>query len=104
MEADSYAGSSSSRPKAVKKGGKGVYCCIPECKSSFYTSDGVKTGIGLFTFPKDKVLFNKWKCVVNTYRRKGAGDKFEINSNTRICEFHFKANEIKVTHGTGKKF
>ena len=74
MEENNYPGSSSSRPKAVEKVGKGVYCCIPECKSSFYTSDNIKTGIGLFKFPKDTNLNNQWKRVVKMHRRSGKGD------------------------------
>lgn len=103
MEDNNYAGSSTSRPKVVEKGGKGTYCCIPECKSSSYTNEMVKTGIGFFTFPKDKTLNNQWRRVVNMYRRKGAGDKFKINSSTVVCEFHFDPKDIRVTLGRGIK-
>ena len=47
---ESYAKSSTLRPQKVEKGGKGVYCCIPECKSRTYNSEMEKTGIGFFKF------------------------------------------------------
>ena len=36
-------------------GGRGQYCCVPECGSARYDKFGNKTYIGLFKFPsKDK--------------------------------------------------
>ena len=57
----------------------GDYCFTPECKSAFYAKlDGkrVKTGIGLFRFPKDNTEKRRWINIISTYRRKGAGDNF----------------------------
>ena len=82
--------SSSERPEILTKGGRGSYCCIPNCGSATYNANREKTGIGLFTFPKDPKRRQTWKRVVNLYRRKGANDNFKITNNTRICEFHFK--------------
>ena len=48
--------SSKKRPEKNYSAGFGDYCCIPECKSIFYTKRGgkrVKTGISLFKLPKD---------------------------------------------------
>ena len=50
--------SSKKRPEKNCSAGFGDYCCIPECKSAFYTKrDGkrVKTGFSLFKFPKDNM-------------------------------------------------
>ena len=55
--------------------GFGDFCCIPECKSAFYTKcdrKRVKTGIGLFRFPKDKTEKRRWINIISMYRRKGA--------------------------------
>ena len=41
--------------------------------------------------------------VVKLYRRRGTNDTFCINNNTRICEFNFKDDDIKVSIGIGRK-
>ena len=94
---EKYGSSSKSRPSKITKGGKGVYCCVPACSSAFYNSENEKTGIGgFFKFPKDPSRQRTWKRIINQYRRKGSGDTFNIKSRTVVCEFHFKADEIKV--------
>ena len=50
----------------------------------------------VFKFPKDPSRQRTWKRIINQYRRKGSGDTFNIKSCTVVCEFHFKADEIKV--------
>ena len=95
--------SSSKRPEKLTKGGRGSYCCIPNCGSATYNTNREKTGIALFTFPKDPKRRQTWKRVVNLYRKKGANDNFKITNNTRICEFHFKPEHIKVSLGYNRK-
>ena len=95
--------SSRKSPSKILKGGRSIYCCIPRCGSSFYDNKGEKTNIGFFKFPKDKAKKQKWVRAVNSVRRKGVGDNFEITDFTRICEFHFKKEDISVSLGIGRK-
>ena len=76
-------------------------CCIPTCKST-QIRESMKTGIGFFTLPTDTKLNKQWKNVISQYRRKGTGDNFNIGK-ARICEHHFKREEIKVSLGRGIK-
>ena len=71
MSDKKYSNSMKSRPEKVKKGGRSIYCYIPECGSSFYGNENNKTGIGFFKFPKDKTLTQSWVHAVNQVRRKG---------------------------------
>ena len=102
----SYSNSAKERPKQPQGGGRGVYCCVPECLSSQYDRDGQKRNISLFSFPdKDTKpeMFRAWKKEISKYRRKGQNDNFEIKKSTKVCEFHFKPEEIRITLGHGKK-
>ena len=58
MSAEFYSNySSKKRPEKNCSAGFGDYCCIPECKSAFYTKrDGkrIKTGISLFVYTTSK--------------------------------------------------
>ena len=40
-----------------------------------------------------------WKRVLKLYRR----DHFEVNTYTRVCEFHFASDDIKISLGIGRK-
>ena len=91
------------RPNKLLKAGRGIYCCIPNCGSAFYNNKNEKTGIGFFKFPSDPQQNQNWKRIVKLYRRRGTNDTFCINNNTRICEFHFKDDDIKVSIGIGRK-
>ena len=101
--------SSKKRPEKNCSAGFGDYCCIPECKSAFYTKrDGkrVKTGISLFRFPKDNTEKRRWINIISLHRRKGAGDNFRPYDESQryfVCEHHFKADEIRVSVGIGRK-
>jgi len=86
---ESVLESPKSRPNKVEKGGRSIYCCIPECGSAIYDYNNKKTGIGFFKFPKEKVLRQRWIRSVNQVRRRGSGDNFRITDYTRVCEFHF---------------
>ena len=103
MNEEKYHNSSRRRPDPIEQGGRGTYCCIPGCGSAFYDNQNRKTGITLFLLPKDKGQKLLWKRAINNVRRKGPGDDFEINDTTRVCEFHFKTEDIKVSINTGRK-
>ena len=95
-----YANSLTRRPSELDGGGRGLYGCIPGCKNASYDRFMNKTNIGFFTFPDDKKypdLRKQWVSIIKQFRRKSKNDPFKINSTTRICEFHFKAGEIKVS-------
>ena len=102
MSEEKYSNSSKTRPK-IAGGGRSIYCCIPECGSSFYDRENKKTNIGFFKFPKEKSARQVWIRAVNNVRRKGTGDNFNITDYTRICEFHFKKNDVKISIGIGRK-
>ena len=40
---------------------------------------------------------------ISRYRRKGGVDQFKITNATRVCEFHVKPDEIRVSKGIGRK-
>ena len=110
MSAEFYSNcSSEKRPEKNFYTVFGDYCFIPECKSAFYTKrDGkrVKTGISLFKFPKDNTEKRRWINIISMYRRKGAGDNFSPYDESKkyfVCEHHFKADEIRVSLGIGRK-
>lgn len=102
----SYSNSSTSIPTEAAAGGRGKYCCIPMCSSAQYDKDKNKTKIALFGFPnkeKKPDVYKSWCKEIYKYRRKGAGDNFNITRHTKVCEFHFKPEEIKVSLGRGIK-
>lgn len=87
-------------------GGRGKYCCVPECGSAQYDRLKNKTNISLFRFPnkeKNPGLYKLWVQEVNKFRRKGGSDGFAINENTRICECHFKNDDISISSCQGIK-
>ena len=98
-----YLKSHKTRPSEVKAGGSGVYCCVPMCGSATYDQNKERTGIGLFTFPKDPEMRRKWKSSIGRYRRKGGADSFQVKDTAVVCEFHFRPEEIKVSLGIGRK-
>ena len=102
----SYSNSSLQPPGKAGPGGRGKYCCIPLCGSAQYDNDRNKTNIALFAFPnkeKKPDVYKAWCKEISKYRRKGGCDNFEITRNTKVCEFHFKPEEIKVSLGRGIK-
>ena len=44
-----------------------------------------------------------WMVQINKLRRKGGADSFTVKKSTKVCEFHFRPEEIKVSIGTGRK-
>lgn len=98
--------SPSERPNKVKSGGRGMYCCIPYCNSAQYDKEMNKTNIALFSFPnkeKKPDTYKAWCKEIQKFRRSGGQDFFKINKNTKVCEFHFKDEDIKVSLGRGIK-
>ena len=100
---DCYVNSVTSIAKKQEQGGCGSCCCIPLCTSTFYDKNKCKSGIGLFKFPAETSLRRKWLAAISRYRRKGGVDQFKITNATRVCEFHFKPDEIRVSKGIGRK-
>ena len=45
----------------------------------------------------------KWITILNSFRRKGGNDSFTVTDSTRVCEFHFKPEEIRISSGIGRK-
>ena len=79
----------------------GKYCCVPYCTTAFYNKDGTKSGVGLFKFPNDS---RKPRRLTLIKRRENvAPDFFQVTTYTKICELHFKAEDIKVHSNSGKK-
>ena len=99
-----YPETSTARPEELETSGSDDYCCIPLCKSSTLDKNKNKTGIGLFSFPSDGKLKKQWIDIVSRYRRRGGNDSFTVTKNTKICEFHFRIDCIKVGYGVGIYF
>ena len=96
----------SKRPRVAERGGRGMYCCIPQCGSAQNDKHKQKINIALFSFPnkeKKPEVYKVWYKEIQKYRRKGGDDGFKINKYTKVCEFHFKEEEIKISIGCGIK-
>ena len=98
-----YPGTFTRRPKELEIVGSGDFCCIPLCKNTTLDRDHSKSGIGFFSFPSDQNVRKEWIKIISRYRRKGGKDSFTIKKSTKVCEFHFPINCIKVSLGYGKK-
>jgi len=82
-------------------GRRGKHCCVYGCSNSFYDKEGRKTELHFFKFPvSPKRTRDRW-C--NLIKRQHNKDGFQITASTRICEAHFKAEEIKKTPGGGRR-
>ena len=101
------AESSTSSGLGGMSGGRGQYCCVPECGSAQYDKFGKKTPIALFKFPSKVTKPQKhqsWVKAISMYRRRGGGDTFDPSSkNTSICEHHFKEEHLKKAAGSARK-
>ena len=40
-----------------------------------------------------------WIKIISSFRRKGDSDSFNVNEATKVCEFHFKITDIKISFG-----
>ena len=99
-----YFQSSKSRPAKNSSVGSGKYCCVPGCKSSTTTSEGSNTGILLFKIPSKDPAKTNWIKILSQVRRKGGNGSFDPRKQVYyVCEFHFKAEDIRVTSGYGRK-
>ena len=99
-----YPGTQHERPEQLTGGGRGDYCCVPECKNARYNYLHEKSQIGLFRFPtKDPSQMKRWEKVFKHIRRKGKMDKFDPSKRTTlVCEFHFPIRDIYV-RANGRK-
>ena len=88
--------SSDERPPGgnPRTGGRNIYCCIPECGSSQYDRN-----VALFSFPNKE----KKPAVHKSWCNEIHKDGFTITKSTKVCELHFKPDEIKTTLGRGIK-
>ena len=101
---ETYFLSSKKRPHKNLSGGYGKYCCIPGCKSATKDSNMNNTGISLFQIPSTEPHRSTWIRAIQKVRRKGRNDTFDPKKkNTFVCEFHFKAEDIQVSFGMGRK-
>ncbi|CAH3184898.1 unnamed protein product [Porites lobata] len=74
------------------RGGRSKYCCVPGCKSSFYNNQGEKTNISFFSFPLEAKSRNRWLLAI---KRQENRDGFVVTEYTKVCEQHFRPEEIK---------
>lgn len=102
---ETYFQSSKKRPLKNFSGGYGKYCCIPGCKSATKDFNMDNTGISLFQIPSTEPHRTTWIKAIQTVRRKGSNDSFDPKNkkHTYVCEFHFKAEDIQVSSGIGRK-
>ena len=84
-----------------ERGGRGKYCWLPCCRSSAYTRDGQKTGLSLFKFPVGERK-RRWLQLIRR-KENTKPDYFHVSTHTRICELHFRAEDIKVQFNSGRK-
>ena len=90
------------RPKQIKIGGNGKYCCIPMCKNAQYVKDWQKTNIGLCKFSDKDANPELYKLCCNkikTFQRAGGKDSFKVTNNTYVYEFHFNITYINGSAG-----
>ena len=102
---ETYFQSSKKRPPKNYLGGYVKYCCIPGCKSATKDFNMENTGISLFQIPSTEPHRTTWIRAIQTVRRKGPNDTFDPKNkkHTYVCEFHFKAEDIQVSFGIGRK-
>ena len=65
----------------------------------FTTTKDTKTGICFFSFPLDAKIKNRWLLAI---KRQEHRDGFVVTAYTKICERHFRPEEIKK-HLSGRK-
>ena len=91
---------SSSTGDSSRTGGRGKYCCVSGCKSSFYDCNGNKTGITFFSFPKNRQLKKRWLTAI---KRQEHRDGFVVSKDTKVCERHFQPLDIRKHLNSGRK-
>ena len=55
------------------------------------------------TKKKNPDIYKSWCQEIHKFRRKGGKDAFKITKITKVCEFHLKPEEIKISIGRGIK-
>ena len=88
-------GSDSSGQNGKKKPSKGRHCSSWGCNNYQYVivnGQRVKTGRKFFNFPTDVSSKNQWCRLI---RRVDGEDGFHVRDYTRICDVHFRPEEIK---------
>lgn len=69
-----------------------VGCFAPNCHTSHSRKNEAADKIALFSVPKDQQLFAAWQRAVPRADKK-------LDKNSKICEKHFRSDEI-LTHFT----
>lgn len=62
-------------------------CCIPNCKSNYYSNEGY---VPLFTFPSDENKLALWK-------KKIPRKDYNVTKNMGVCIKHFEKKFIVKT-------
>ena len=89
-----------SRPRELTVVGCGDFCTIALCKSSTCDRDRNKSGIGFFSFPSDPTIRKQWvKVISHLLFLKFSSDSFSIKKSTKVWEFHFPVNCIRISCG-----
>ena len=88
------AGETSSSGKVAKKRkrSRGLECAAYNCSSSFYSSDGSKSGLHFFKFPPKKPSKQRW-C--NLIKRHDGKDDFKVTFGTYLCQKHFDDSSLR---------
>ena len=66
----------------------------------------VKSGFRLFRFPKDNLEKKRRLINIISIYQRGADDNYSLQAESKkyfVCEHHFKADEICVRLGIGRK-
>lgn len=86
---------SSDLPKKGRKS-RGKQCAVFDCYSFEYERDKTRSKTHFFKFPTKGSKKARW-C--NLIKRQDGRDGFFVNNNTRICERHFKKEDIQRSLG-----
>ena len=100
-EREFYPGTFTLRPRELTVVGSADFCCISLSKSSTLDRDRNKSGIGLFSFPSDSTIRKQWVKGISQFHRESGNDSFSIRKSTKVCEFHFPINCIRISCGYG---
>lgn len=75
---------------------RGKQCAVFDCYNFEYESDKTKSKLHFFKFPMKGPRKARWG---NLIKRQDRRDGFVVNSNTRICEVHFRKEDIQRSLG-----
>ena len=67
----------------------GRKCCVPGCKSGYYSVPEPKPNISFLSFPNDPDLRNKWLLAI------GRPD-YDARTYSSVCSLHFKDSDFQL--------